>query len=165
VTRAASSSSSGRSCGRDLGGGRYGAGLEEQLLVDLSGFAFGASGKQFASQIHECARIAMGMIAEGGDQLRGQERRRTGLEQGVSETILKFLWGGPFNSKARTRLLMGKNSSVCRRSTKRPSPARTTVNRIWESSRAEDKRRISLKTGDSISWADNWLNLPQSLLG
>ena len=53
------------------------------------------------------------------------------------------------------RLARGRNSSDRKRSRSRPSPASTTVSRMWESNLVEHNRRNSEKTVDSISCASS----------
>ena len=53
-----------------LGLGRWRrAGLQEHLLVDLPGLALRGDGEQLAGDVHERARIALGMVAQASDQL------------------------------------------------------------------------------------------------
>ena len=130
--------------------GGHGAGLEEQRLVDLSGVTLGGDGEQLAGHDHQGAQIALGMIAEGSDHLRGHQGRGAGLLQGMAAGSP----GGPAVRRVRSarrtrmRLASGRNSSVRRRSASRPSPASTTVSRMWESRSAEASRRSSASTAE-----------------
>src|SRR6266545_96354 len=65
--------------------------------------------------------------------------------------------GGARSSASRTRIRLpsGRSSSERKRSTRRPSPARTMVRRTWESNRDAVRRRSSPRTGRSISCASS----------
>ena len=71
-----------------------GAGLEEQGLVDPFGLALGGGGEQFVGHDHEAAQIALGVIGQGGDHLRGHQRGRAGLVREMPQTSLESFGGG-----------------------------------------------------------------------
>jgi hypothetical protein len=80
-----------------LAGVGHGAGFEEQRLVDLPGLALGCGLEQLSRHDHEGARIALGVIAERGDDFGGHQGGRAGLLQGVTEALLKVLWRRAFD--------------------------------------------------------------------
>ena len=83
-----------------LGDRRRGAGLEEQLLVDLAGLALGGDGEQLAGDGHQRTRIALGVIGEGGDQLGRHQLDGAGLVQGVLQQLVQLLGRGAFEREA-----------------------------------------------------------------
>ena len=78
----------------------HGAGFEEQRLVDLAGLTLGGGREQFTRHDHQGARIALGMIADRGDHLRGHQGGRTGLLQSMPQAVLELLWCCAFDRQA-----------------------------------------------------------------
>ena len=56
----------------------------------------GGDGEQLAGDVHERARVALGVIAQRGDQLGRHQLDGTGLLQRVFETLLQLLRAGAF---------------------------------------------------------------------
>jgi len=63
---------------------------------DLAGLALRCDGEQLAGDVHERTRVALGVIAQGGDQLRRHQLDGAGLLQGVYDVLLQLLWAGTF---------------------------------------------------------------------
>src|SRR5439155_5813584 len=88
------------SSGCDLGLGGWGASLEEQLLVDLPDLVVGGMSEQLAGHVHEGAQVALGMIAQGGDQLRGHQLGGAGLVQRLREAVRELVGRSTIESEA-----------------------------------------------------------------
>ena len=80
--------------------GGHGADFEEQRLVDLAGLALRCGGEKLVRHDHQGARIALGVIADRGDQLRRHQAGGTGLAQSMAQAVLEFLWRRAFDRHA-----------------------------------------------------------------
>ena len=68
-----------------------GAGLQEQLLVDMAGLALRRDREQLAGDGHQCARVALGVIGERGDQLRRHQLDGAGLLEAMQQQFLQLV--------------------------------------------------------------------------